>query len=311
MSLKTEGLSCARCHAYLFSEDDVVHCPVCGAPHHRECYNQIGHCALEEFHGTEQQYDKVKERAETEANNKAEEEHAAEGFITCGMCHEKYSFNEPVCPNCKAPNIARNGGSFISFDFLGGIPADFDMGEGVTADEAKRFVMANTPRYIPKFASIKAGSRISWNWMAFLFPSAWMLARKMYKNGIITGILSIVATLFSIPLVTSLNSLLPTDVNNYVGLLGSIYEVMPKIGAGVMIAAFISVILNLSIRFVSGILGDYFYKNHTVSTVKKIKLESSDIVTDYRKKGGVNIFLFLIGTLALQYIPNIIAMFIV
>ena len=49
MSLNTEGVSCVRCHAYLFPEDDIVYCPVCGAPHHRECYNQLGHCALEEM----------------------------------------------------------------------------------------------------------------------------------------------------------------------------------------------------------------------------------------------------------------------
>ena len=60
MSLKTEGVSCVRCHAYLFPEDDIVYCPVCGAPHHRECYEQLGHCALEEFHGTDRQYDIVK-----------------------------------------------------------------------------------------------------------------------------------------------------------------------------------------------------------------------------------------------------------
>ena len=59
MSLKTEGVTCARCHAYLFPEDDIVYCPVCGAPHHRECYNELGHCALEELHGTDKQYDKA------------------------------------------------------------------------------------------------------------------------------------------------------------------------------------------------------------------------------------------------------------
>ena len=53
MSADLKGKTCGVCHAYLFPEDDVVFCPVCGAPHHRECYNKIGHCALEEAHGTE------------------------------------------------------------------------------------------------------------------------------------------------------------------------------------------------------------------------------------------------------------------
>ena len=52
--------SCVVCHAYLFEEDDVVYCPECGAPHHRECYINLGRCGLAEAHGTENQYDKLK-----------------------------------------------------------------------------------------------------------------------------------------------------------------------------------------------------------------------------------------------------------
>ena len=41
---------CAYCHALLFEEDDVVYCPECGAPHHRDCYNQLGECANKANH---------------------------------------------------------------------------------------------------------------------------------------------------------------------------------------------------------------------------------------------------------------------
>ena len=117
MSLNTEGVSCVRCHAYLFPEDDIVYCPVCGAPHHRECYNQLGHCALEEFHGTDRQYDKVKAReAEQNAAEMPNTGENAEGLITCQMCHEKYDFALNACPKCGAPNIAKAGGSFVNFD---------------------------------------------------------------------------------------------------------------------------------------------------------------------------------------------------
>ena len=53
MSENKTKLTCSVCHAYLFDDDDVVYCPVCGAPHHRDCYKSIGHCAFEEAHGTE------------------------------------------------------------------------------------------------------------------------------------------------------------------------------------------------------------------------------------------------------------------
>ena len=84
MSLVYSGESCVYCKAKLFDEDDVVYCPVCGAPHHRECYNDLGHCALEQLHGTENEYSREKElekvqKAEEKAKI-AEEEKVKECF---------------------------------------------------------------------------------------------------------------------------------------------------------------------------------------------------------------------------------------
>lgn len=311
MSLNTEGVSCVRCHAYLFPEDDIVYCPVCGAPHHRECYNQLGHCALEEFHGTDRQYDKVKAREEEQAAaempNTGEN---AEGLITCQMCHEKYDFALNACPKCGAPNIAKVGGSFVNFDFLGGVPADYDIGDGITADEAKRFVAANTPRYIPKFAVLNAKNKLSWNWLAFLFPCGWMLSRKMYKNGIIAGLLTVISSLFYLPFMNAINNLGTTPGETQAQIMQSIYEHLPKMGAAVIAALLAGFVLNIAVRILSALFGDYLYKQYAISSIKTIRAESEDMDYDYRKKGGVNIFLFLLGTMAVQYLPALIGIFI-
>ena len=310
MSLKTKGVTCVRCHAYLFDDDDVVYCPDCGAPHHRECYNEIGHCALEAFHGTDKQYDKLKTAQEDATDNEAEREHTAEGEITCRMCNESYDFSLNACPKCGAPNIAKAGGSFVSFDFLGGVPADCDIGDGVTAEEAKRLVAANTPRYIPKFAVLNKNNRTSWNWMAFFFPCGWMLSRKMYKSGVVAGLLTVTASLLYLPLSNAIYNLGYVGNETYTDIAGNVLEHISDIGAAVMIFALLGFVLNLAIRFVSGIFGDYIYKSYTVETVKKIRNESEDMDYDYRKKGGVNMFLFFIGFMAVEYLPSIIAMFI-
>ena len=311
MSLNTEGVSCVRCHAYLFPEDDIVYCPVCGAPHHRECYNQLGHCALEEFHGTDRQYDKVKAREEEQAAaempNTGEN---AEGLITCQMCHEKYDFALNACPKCGAPNIAKAGGSFVNFDFLGGVPADYDIGDGITADEAKRFVAANTPRYIPKFAVLNAKNKLSWNWLAFLFPCGWMLSRKMYKNGIIAGLLTVISSLFYLPFMNAINNLGTTPGETQAQIMQGIYEHLPKMGAAVIAALLAGFVLNIAVRILSALFGDYLYKQYAISSIKTIRAESEDMDYDYRKKGGVNIFLFLLGTMAVQYLPALIGIFI-
>lgn len=311
MSLNTEGVSCVRCHAYLFPEDDIVYCPVCGAPHHRECYNQLGHCALEEFHGTDRQYDKVKAReAEQSAAEMPNTGENAEGLITCQMCHEKYDFALNACPKCGAPNIAKAGGSFVNFDFLGGVPADYDIGDGITADEAKRFVAANTPRYIPKFAVLNAKNKLSWNWLAFLFPCGWMLSRKMYKNGIVAGLLTVISSLFYLPFMNAINNLGTTPGETQAQIMQSIYEHLPKMGAAVIAALLAGFVLNIAVRILSALFGDYLYKQYAISSIKTIRAESEDMDYDYRKKGGVNIFLFLLGTMAVQYLPALIGIFI-
>ena len=306
MSHNYNGESCARCHAYLFSEDDVVYCPVCGAPHHRECYTALGHCALEEFHGTPQEYSKEKQTAINEETEKIQPESTKTNEeIVCPLCGEKYNNSINRCPKCGTPA----NGSYGYFDFLGGVPADADIGEGVTAEEAKKFVLANPQRYIPKFALLNEKNKTSWNWMAFLFPAPWMISRKMYKGGIFAAIFTIMATLLSYPFNLTLYSLGLDEVKGYPEHTKLILENLPKVGTLVIIAAIIGVIIELTTRIICGIYGDYWYKQYTISSIKKIRLESTDQDTDYRKKGGVNFFLFLLGIMVLQYIHTIITSF--
>lgn len=307
MSLKLEGEKCPICHAYLFEDDDAVYCPECGAPHHRACYNQFGHCGVEHLHGTDMQYDRAKEKAETEREPIKEEKPPINERITvkCRMCGEEYDPSCRVCPKCSAPNMASMGG-FVQFDFLGGVPADMDIGDGVTADEAKRFVAANTTRYIPKFAAMKAGKRTSWNWLAFLFPCGWFLSRKMYFSGVFVGILTVAITLLQFPFVIAVNNLGISDTATYMQVYQAVMENIGQIGMSLIILAFVSLVLNLILRIISAAFGDYLYRNHTISNIKQMRAESEDMDADYRKRGGVSIFAMMLGLIAVQYLPSII-----
>ena len=308
MNIEKKQLSCVCCKAYLFEEDDVVYCPVCGAPHHRDCYNRIQHCALEELHGTENEYNKEAELLKRQtADSETEKENKS--YTTCNICGEKYNSLEGKCPNCKSENF-QGFGIYQSFDFLGGVPADLKLDGDITAEQAKKFVAANTHRYIPKFAILNKNNKLSWNWMAFLFPSGWMLSRKMYKNGIIAGILSIIASLLTYPLSLQLYQMGFSNNISYQEMATQLMESLPNIGAGVLILSMVGAIFNLTIRIISALFGDYLYRSYTLSTIKEINQTSEDADYDFRKKGGVNIFLFFIGTMIIEYLPSIIASFI-
>ena len=293
MSSENSNISCAFCHAYLFDEDDVVYCPVCGAPHHRECYNKINHCALEELHGTENQYDLLKKKSEQEQDSKQT------------SSEQSYKNDQSDIP----PFNSRFGNT-VYIDLLGGVPKDYDLGEGVTANQAKDFVFSNTMRYIPKFAKFKEGSKVSWNFLAFLFPCGWFLSRKMYKNGIIAGILSVISNLLVLPLVKLINEMnVPINATSY-EIAQILTQNLDNITLTIILVAFIGSILEIAIQIICGLFGDYLYRNHVISAITKIKDTSSDLQTDYRKKGGVNFILFFIGTTIVQYLPLIISSFI-
>lgn len=315
MSLDLEGKKCAVCHSYLFDDDDVVYCPQCGAPHHKDCYKALGHCALESLHGTEKQYDASKESKEKKeeikiAYHTPSEEEQETNTVICGMCGEEYDKNQRVCPECNSPNFSAFGGKFSDFDFLGGVPADMDLGDGITADEAKRFVSSNTHRYIPKFAQMTIGKKASWNWIAFIFPCGWFLSRKMYKKGLLIGALSIALTLINFPFSKALNYIDMSSVRNYSQMFDIIMQNLPKIGTAALIAAMISGILNIVLRVVCAVIGDYSYKNYTISSIKEIKSNSEDIEDDFHRKGGVSLISLILGIMAVQYLPAVLSMFV-
>ncbi len=300
MSLNIGGEKCAVCKAYLFAEDDVVYCPECGAPHHRDCYSSIGHCALEEFHGTENQYKKPEPPKE-------EPKETSHTTITCGMCGEKYDINEDACPECDTPNMSKMGGRYVTFDFLGGVNPKTDLGDGVTADEAKKFVANNTHRYIPKFLGFKSGKRASWNWLAFLTPCGWLMSRKMYLLGAIIGAIQIAFTMLKVPFTAAVNQLDFSAATNYVESTNIILENFSSIGLTAFYTAFIGVILDLIIRIVVAVFGDLIYKNRVISKIAEINLQSENKAEDYRKKGGVSIIAGVLGYFAVTELPTLIA----
>ncbi|MEE0807883.1 MAG: RING finger protein [Acutalibacteraceae bacterium] len=301
MSFNVEGEKCPVCGAYLFNEDDLVFCPTCGAPHHRDCYQSVGRCALEHLHGTADQYKRIEKEEPPIIEEVPPTLHT--DTVQCGMCGEEYDRNADACPDCATPNVTKMGGKYVRFDFLGGVPADMDLGQGVTADEAKRFVLSNTHRYIPKFAAMRGGKHLSWNWLAFIFPCGWFLSRKMYALGGLAGAISVALSLFSIPFN---RAIVQFDLTGgYMEISRLIAENIESIGVSVIALAAIGGLLNIVFSFLCGMFGDLLYRNHTIDTVSHIKQESVDLEEDFRSKGGVSLIALLIGWAIVQYLPRV------
>lgn len=66
----------------------------------------------------------------------------------------------------------------------------------------------------------------------------------------------------------------------------SIYEHLPKMGAAVIAALLAGFVLNIAVRILSALFGDYLYKQYAISSIKTIRAESEDMDYDYRKRAG-------------------------
>ncbi len=303
MSLDAKNEKCAVCSAYLFEEDDIVYCPTCGAPHHRDCYNAIGKCGLEEYHGTDNQYKKP------EANTTEDKtEPVIINFTTCAVCGENFDINEDSCPECDAPNMSKIGGRVINIDFMGGVPAETDLGNGVTAKDVKKFVASNTHRYIPKFLKFKQGKKVSWNWLALITPCGWLLSRKMYLLGCVVGALQIALTMLSVPFAAAVNQLDLSVAKNSFEIAQIVIDNMAIVGETTLYIATVGSFLSTLLSVLCAVFGDYIYSKHAVSTIVDLKRTNiTNIDESFRKKGGVNFIAGILGYFAVSELPTIIA----
>ena len=309
MSLDLRNQKCAVCSAYLFDEDDVVYCPVCGAPHHRDCYNSLGKCGMEELHGTENQYRREEPAEAPKAQEKNEpEQNTANLCVNCGNPLDRGS---RYCNNCGAPaGLNLPPFMFQQLEQSRVIKENSAIAEGVTVKDAAQVVKNNTIRYIPKFTKLTDTNKKSWNWAAFLLPHGWFAYRKMYKESIIAGLLSIITVVLNFPLSLAILALPTADssIRNYVQLAEYYAQFANEIGFLPLFLSFMGLVLGFAIRIVCGIYGDYIYKQRVVLSTSLIK-EAEDKEAAEQKYTGVSFIGFMIAVFAVEFIPTILSTF--
>lgn len=97
MDTKYTGKPCVHCKKLFTDGDDIVVCPTCGAPHHRSCYKELGHCAREEEHQKGKKWNAA-------SNWGAEHEEIIDGNapLRCQRCGTMCRPQTKNCPVCGA-----------------------------------------------------------------------------------------------------------------------------------------------------------------------------------------------------------------
>lgn len=214
---------CPGCGKHLHDDDDIVVCPVCATPQHRECWLAEGHCANESLHSegfvwTPREKVSLDEPSEDvklchicSAQNPADalhcekcgallsqekqEENAEER--ECRFCGQMNPSSSRLCTKCGAPLLFENN-FFQNNIYMRGVNASEDEELGnTTVGDAAYFVQGSARRYIPKFKRLASGKKISFNLAAFVFSPWWFFYRKLYKAGIIFLVLFTSITLMT------------------------------------------------------------------------------------------------------------------
>lgn len=317
MSHDTENKQCQVCKGYLFEDDDIVICPVCGAPHHRDCWQTLGHCGLEADHGTDRQYNKrmAEEQADSEAESKNTEtrvcghcgraSNSHEGDF-CPYCGQPYGSAAPHTPNGAGPHVFVGGMPFNPNSY-GGIPKDSKI-EDVKVEHAAKFVGSNAQRYIPRFATLTRHSKGSWNWAAFLSPEAWCFSRKMYLYGVFYLFIALASGLCIYPFQVEYSRLISESAEQVYSSYNFLVNNVGAFSWTAWIMAAAGVVLNLIPRIICGRMGDWCYRGFTLENVRKITADpnTEDLDLKLTRSGNLNIFAMMLVLLAVNYVPSLI-----
>ncbi|MDO4495754.1 MAG: RING finger protein [Oscillospiraceae bacterium] len=215
-----ENQTCPICGKPLLSSDDVVVCPECATPQHRECWMQHGRCANDEKHGS----GFVWKGSERETANEAQEQSRIcpacgsenpPDSLHCGNCgallgEEESNDGSPKrcrfcgkdndsdalhCKYCGAP-LGEQAGFFGGNPYIAGTGIDEkeQIGEN-TAGDLAIYVQASSGRYLKKFRRFEKGKKLSFNFAAFFFAPYWFFYRKLYKAGIFFMVLFATASM--------------------------------------------------------------------------------------------------------------------
>ncbi len=295
---------CIACRNKFEAEDDIVVCPDCGTPYHRDCWNEYGRCINTELHESGGSW------KNPEAEKAASSESAAE---TCPHCGGTIRKGSAYCIHC---GRAVNEESFSTdseswrqamAEALNGrqtADPNEDM-DGITLGEASDFVGKNQSYYLPRFRYFRDTKRkMSPNLVCVIFPHLWFAYRKMW---LWAAIVTVGMFLLKVPgTIIAMAQQTDSLIAMYEKMGGGLYQnfllnLQSFVETNYTLLYrmdFVGSYLSLAADILLFLFGNYLYYRHTIKRVKAIKADNRslvDVQSRIRMAGGAHIgFIFLV-----------------
>lgn len=178
MSFKYANCKCDHCGKDFAETDDIVVCPVCGEPQHRECYKQHNACSHENEHSSGYEW-----KSPVNENEKTE----GEPTKVCTRCGARNRLDSVSCQLCGAPlEFEKNDESETFAGERNSSNAEFVV-DGVSSKEIEAYLGDSLHSFMPKFKMLlqNRGGFTTWNLAAFFLGPFYFFYRRINKAGLI------------------------------------------------------------------------------------------------------------------------------
>ena len=286
------GVKCPVCNKRFTEDDDIVVCPVCGAPHHRTCYQQLGHCALNDLHIKGHAWEPPHEQ-----QTPGQAPGGSAGGTACPACGAGNPSTGLFCQVCGAPlhrgtqgqPQPQQGQPFSPFGgppyaaappaqnpyraAFGGLNPSEEI-DGVSARDLALYVGENSGYFLPRFKQISQGKPVSFNFCALFFNFFYFFYRKMYSVGLILlgiTLLAQIPTLFVMPEAVHFALDHMNDIYAGASMFEFISEFQPTQHLWAYAAMEYMRYFLLAVGVVFSLFANRFYLRHAVKKVTRVR----------------------------------------
>lgn len=289
------GEECIVCKKEFADGDDIVACPQCGTPYHRECYKKKNECVNYALHETGGSWmaDAVKTKKSVLSGIRK----------VCPECSFINPEDADQCRNCGTELAGRECRTIdlsdqkvvkieldADADYFGMNPMEvMDEGSGITIGEMGDYAASNKLYYMLSFRRLKKSAvKFSVNFLAFFFPEAFCAGRKMFAACTV-----LMLVLFGLQIPSMIDAIVQMETMGYAGI--RMYANLINFAKEHAFSEDIIKLtysLGIALRVAFSLFANELYFRHTLSKLKKLRKSVPDYLR-YRNviktSGGISV----------------------